>query len=141
MFFPLEVKGNYQPGYGITFRLPADFTTPIVFSFEGMDRDNFVWETPPAPPGEFSYSYKFNTDGDSDVEIEHERLEEEHEKIQEEHLRVQEEHQRVQEEQMRVQEEKQSSNMYANVAPWKIRICTIGDHRKWLNIKLSSLRI
>ena len=28
-FFPLEIRGNYQPGYGVTFTLPADFTTPI----------------------------------------------------------------------------------------------------------------
>ena len=32
-FFPLEIEGNYQAGYGVTFSLPADFTTPIVFSF------------------------------------------------------------------------------------------------------------
>ncbi len=29
MFFPLEIKGSYQPGYGVTFSLPADYTTPI----------------------------------------------------------------------------------------------------------------
>jgi hypothetical protein len=32
MFFPLEVNGQYQEGYGITFRIPADYTTPIVFT-------------------------------------------------------------------------------------------------------------
>ena len=32
MFFPLEIRGSYQSGYGVTFTLPADFTTPIVFS-------------------------------------------------------------------------------------------------------------
>ena len=32
-FFPLEIEGNYQAGYGVTFSLPADFTTPTVFSF------------------------------------------------------------------------------------------------------------
>ncbi len=41
LFFPLEIKSNYQPGYGITFYIPADYTTPIVFS---IDRgDNFIW--------------------------------------------------------------------------------------------------
>jgi hypothetical protein len=39
-FFPLEVRGSYQAGYGVTFSLPADFTTPIVFSISGGN-DNF----------------------------------------------------------------------------------------------------
>lgn len=30
-FFPLEIKASYQAGYGVTFSLPADYTTPIVF--------------------------------------------------------------------------------------------------------------
>src|SRR5688572_5570878 len=42
MFFPLEIKSNYQPGYGITFYIPTDYTTPIVFALPGDD--NFVWE-------------------------------------------------------------------------------------------------
>src|SRR6478752_6153599 len=37
MFFPLEVTASYQPGYGVTFYLPADFTTPIAFQTGGMD--------------------------------------------------------------------------------------------------------
>ncbi len=32
MFFPLEVRGSYQSGYGVTFTLPADYTTAIAFS-------------------------------------------------------------------------------------------------------------
>ncbi|MEJ7646577.1 MAG: hypothetical protein WKF87_18415 [Chryseolinea sp.] len=36
-FFALEIKGNYQPGYGITFSLPADYTTPIVFMQGSQD--------------------------------------------------------------------------------------------------------
>jgi hypothetical protein len=31
-FFQLEIKGNYQQGYGVTFSLPADYTTPIAFT-------------------------------------------------------------------------------------------------------------
>ncbi|WP_160143788.1 hypothetical protein [Chryseolinea soli] len=31
-FFPLEVKGSYQSGYGVTFTLPADYTTPMVWT-------------------------------------------------------------------------------------------------------------
>jgi hypothetical protein len=30
-FFPLEVKGSYQSGYGVTFSLPADYTTPMAW--------------------------------------------------------------------------------------------------------------
>ncbi len=30
-FFPLEITGSYQEGYGVTFRLPAEYTTPLVF--------------------------------------------------------------------------------------------------------------
>ena len=28
-FFGLEVKGIYQEGYGVTFRLPSDYSSPI----------------------------------------------------------------------------------------------------------------
>lgn len=31
-FFPLEISGAYQAGYGVTFMLPADYTTPIIFT-------------------------------------------------------------------------------------------------------------
>jgi hypothetical protein len=37
MFFPLEVRGSYQEGYGVTFTIPADYTTPIIFGFPGDD--------------------------------------------------------------------------------------------------------
>jgi hypothetical protein len=60
MFFPLEVTASYQPGYGVTFYLPADFTTPIAFTTGGMDNfggnNVMIWssEEPteaPEPPG------------------------------------------------------------------------------------------
>jgi type II secretory pathway pseudopilin PulG len=35
MFFPLEIKGSYQQGFGVTFRIPADYTTPIPLGFPG----------------------------------------------------------------------------------------------------------
>lgn len=41
MFFPLEIKGSYQEGFGVTFRLPPDYTTPMAISFSG-DNDNLV---------------------------------------------------------------------------------------------------
>jgi hypothetical protein len=88
LFFPLEVKGSYQPGYGVTFRLPADFTTPIVFSFdrsfEGSGDGNLVWDAPappaaPHPPGTFSYSYRIESDDEftqEDREVIEHRIEE-----------------------------------------------------------------
>lgn len=43
-FFPLEIKGNYQPGYGVTFSLPADYTTPIAFTIgSGMQNGVVVY--------------------------------------------------------------------------------------------------
>jgi hypothetical protein len=67
MFFPIEVKASYQPGYGITFRLPADFTTPITFNFDGMDGDNFIWHN---PQGTQSYSYSYNTNDNEEMDEE-----------------------------------------------------------------------
>jgi hypothetical protein len=45
MFFPLEIKGFYQPGYGVTFRLPADYTTPIALTIRGGADRAVVWES------------------------------------------------------------------------------------------------
>lgn len=45
MFFPLEISGYYQAGYGITFRLPADYTTPITFSLPGGVDNAYIWDT------------------------------------------------------------------------------------------------
>ena len=59
-FFPLEIKGSYQPGYGVTFSLPADFTTPIAFMQGGASGDAFIWNI--TPPGVASYSNEFNYD-------------------------------------------------------------------------------
>src|SRR5688572_6757884 len=48
-FFPLEVKGSYQVGYGVTFSLPADFTTPIAFSISGgNNNDVVIWGNEPS---------------------------------------------------------------------------------------------
>src|SRR5688572_19140513 len=47
MFFPLEIKSNYQPGYGITFYIPTDYTTPIVFSLP--NEENFVFDRARGP--------------------------------------------------------------------------------------------
>jgi hypothetical protein len=45
-FFTLEVRGSYQEGYGVTFTLPADYTTPILFSVadDNVNGDNItIW--------------------------------------------------------------------------------------------------
>ncbi len=31
-FFPLEIEGTYQEGYGVTFRFPANYTTPLTIA-------------------------------------------------------------------------------------------------------------
>ena len=38
-FFGLDIKGSYQPGYGVTFRLPGDYATSMAFTIpQGADR-------------------------------------------------------------------------------------------------------
>lgn len=46
-FFPLEIKGSYQAGYGVTFTLPADYTTPIAFTLGNGGNDVFYWQNGP----------------------------------------------------------------------------------------------
>jgi hypothetical protein len=38
-FFALDIRGGYQPGYGITFRMPADYATPLAFTLRGGNQD------------------------------------------------------------------------------------------------------
>lgn len=60
-FFPLEIKGSYQAGYGVIFNLPADYTTPIAFSFPNGGNDVVIWDNePPQPPGVKAYNYSYN---------------------------------------------------------------------------------
>jgi hypothetical protein len=58
-FFPLEVKGSYQSGYGVTFTIPADFTTPIVFTIVGGDDNMFINQG--NTPNGYTYSYEYST--------------------------------------------------------------------------------
>src|SRR5688572_14467761 len=62
-FFPLEVNGSYQQGYGVTFTIPADFTTPIIF---GTGDDAVVWSTDRR--GAYSYNITNNENG-NEIEI------------------------------------------------------------------------
>ncbi len=52
-FFPVEVKGNYVPGYGVTFRLPlgSGLNRIMIGGYESMPA------TVNISPGGYSYSY------------------------------------------------------------------------------------
>lgn len=75
MFFGFEVEGSYQEGFGVTFRFPADFTTPIAFNMSGMGGE-VVW-VDEMPRG---YTYSVTTREDREAqqkakeELEHVRL-------------------------------------------------------------------
>lgn len=60
-FFPLEIKGSYQPGYGVTFSLPADYTTPIAFTIGTGGSDVVIWGGN-EPPGVQSHNFNYNFD-------------------------------------------------------------------------------
>ena len=55
-FFPLEIKGSYQSGYGVTFTLPADYTVPIAFSIAGGNNDFVIMNNENRVQ---SYDYQF----------------------------------------------------------------------------------
>jgi len=62
-FFPLETTASYQPGYGVTFTLPADYTTPIVFSLaEPGSNDVVVWGN-----GRANVEYHVSEDGQGET--------------------------------------------------------------------------
>lgn len=64
MFFQLNVKGSYQAGYGVTFTLPADYTTPIAFQ-----SDDFFWTPGSGTSGLSIYSSDGMTPTSEDVVI------------------------------------------------------------------------
>lgn len=43
-FFAMEITGTYQPGYGVTFRLPGDYTAPIALTMP-RGSDAFIWDS------------------------------------------------------------------------------------------------
>ena len=61
-FFGMDVKGSYQPGYGVTFRLPGEQSMPFVISLSGDDLQegaavisdgngvHYTFRTNPDPP-------------------------------------------------------------------------------------------
>lgn len=60
-FFGLDVKGSYQPGYGVTFRLPPDHTMPFIISI-GPDR----MKGAAVISNGMTYRYSISTDDSSD---------------------------------------------------------------------------
>ncbi|HET7178139.1 MAG TPA: hypothetical protein VFI14_00370 [Chryseosolibacter sp.] len=62
--FGLDVKGSYQPGYGVTFRLPPDHTFPFVISIGG-DRMNGA----SVISNGMSYRYSISSDDSSEPKI------------------------------------------------------------------------
>ncbi|HMG93648.1 MAG TPA: hypothetical protein VK589_26505 [Chryseolinea sp.] len=69
-FFPLEIKGNYQPGYGVTFNLPADFTTPISFlAAPGMSGDVLIWGNTPNTPGVQVQQFNYDNSDDRNDQV------------------------------------------------------------------------
>jgi hypothetical protein len=63
--FGLEIKGSYQPGYGVTFRLPGEYMTPMVFSISGADVNPVVWNDGQG----FSYTYSRDEEGNEREDI------------------------------------------------------------------------
>jgi len=67
-FIGLDVKGSYQPGYGVTFRVPSDHFAPFVISITAPDVNG---ATIISDGNSFHYSYRTNgpypTDGVPDA--------------------------------------------------------------------------
>lgn len=63
MFFGFDVEGSYQEGFGVTFRFPADFTTPITFAIAGEVGDVLWLDGTPR-----GYSYSVTTPSRSERE-------------------------------------------------------------------------
>lgn len=75
MFFGFDVEGSYQEGFGVTFRFPADFTTPITFAIAG-DVGEVMW-LDGSPRG---YSYSVTTPSRSEREAD-EKVKEELDRV------------------------------------------------------------
>lgn len=51
-FFPVEVRGSYRAGYGVTFSVPTDVLGPMIWG--GNGEEMFILD---GTPGVYSYSY------------------------------------------------------------------------------------
>ena len=61
-FFGFDVKGSYQPGYGVTFRVPSDHSMPFAISIRGND----LQQATVISEGN-GYEYSFRTNGDGQL--------------------------------------------------------------------------
>lgn len=53
-FFPMEIRGEYREGFGVTFRLPSEVNGPMIWSFEGLEPGVTVLDG-----NSFNYSFNF----------------------------------------------------------------------------------
>jgi hypothetical protein len=71
-FFGLDVNGSYQPGYGVTFRLPGESLMPFVY-FRGEDHMRDVAPVISNGNGnDYNYSFRINEPPGADVRVEDE---------------------------------------------------------------------
>jgi hypothetical protein len=74
--FGLDIKGSYQPGYGVTFRLPGDFTMPIILTEARTSGGNtVVWQSTDVQGG-YVYSTREDEEGQSAKEKDDYKLKE-----------------------------------------------------------------
>src|SRR6187455_3296796 len=57
-FFPVEIRGSYRPGYGVTFTVPTEMLVPMVW---GGRNDVMILD---GNPGTFSYSFSASPEPD-----------------------------------------------------------------------------
>jgi hypothetical protein len=62
MYFGMEIKGTYLPGYGVTFRIPHDYSNTVIWS--SGDVTPMVVDR----PGSYSYTIRTRDNGDEDEE-------------------------------------------------------------------------
>lgn len=65
--FGLDIKGSYQPGYGVTFRVPSGHSMPFAISIGGNAQGATV-----ISEGD-TYSYTFRTNGSNEGELAEEK--------------------------------------------------------------------
>ncbi len=65
-FFPIEVRGSYRAGYGVTFTVPTDMLLPMTW---GGDNEVMILD---GSPGVYSYSFSTTHDGHEFTDFEDE---------------------------------------------------------------------
>jgi hypothetical protein len=62
-FFPVEVSGSYRSGYGVTFTIPTDRLSPMIW---GGSNDVIIYD---GAPGSYSYSFSTTPDTPEPAEV------------------------------------------------------------------------